>query len=598
MKATSKQSGISLIEVLVVLVLLLVGIFSVVRLFPPGFLVNKQNEARTIASRLAQQEINRFTNNATILMDAIVPLVPDQVGSTIVWRVDLHATPDDLTDVKTPILGIDPYYFSNVNKPRRIHRESVRIPIPSPTFAGLGSVYVLSSGPIYNIPFANQYGQTVASIVVSGAPMFRRVQDTADPDSPSLFGPSQYAIDYDAGQVAFFPAPFPRQFVATYNYYDTNFQVQTALSEIITVPANAVGWRPLAANRPVVPESDVVARGFVEKGLADAWTEDPYEYKLLSQNVGAFANVGVLLFNPRGRDYTEFTPNGSVPLTAHIDYTVLDWRIIREDRPMPASEPYIVRLSLKGLKRLNDFEPDQTRYIGLFRDPSIPAQDRRDLMVVDLTSGQVVNPGNYSVDYREGTVTFAPAFGQANATGTFRFFYKARGEWALQIQKACSSYRRHVAAAQGDDANVGLCEYYLGGGVNGGSSTRIYFPLIDAGKSVAIREFWYRDANNNSIRVANETFRINSNRALFETFTVNNAPRTLTWIDIKEKYSDAVAWDAIPAGQPVVGVQGVSFKARVLWTDGSTIEQTPNGQEARTRWKRVDLDTFLTRSQN
>lgn len=598
MNKMSRQSGISLIEVLVVIVLLLVGIFSVVRLFPPGFLVNRQTESRTLASRLAQQEINRFVNSSANLMDAIVPAVPYLAGNSVVWQVDLNATPDDLTVVRQPVNGIDPYFFSDVNKIRRILRETVRIPLPAPTVAGLGSVYVLSSGPIYTIPFANHYGQVVSSLVVAGSPLFRRVGDSSDPDGPPLFGPAQYGIDYTTGQVAFYPVNYPREFIVSYSYYDTNGQVQTILSERITVPANDGTWKPLAANRPVVAESDRVSRAFAEKSINDPWSDDPYEYKLLSPNIGSFANVGVLLFNPRGHDHTEQTPGGRVPLTAHIDYTVLDWRIIREDRPMPATEPYTVRLSLKGIKALNEFQDDQTRYEGLIRDSSLPAVQRRDMLIYNLTTGQPVDPANYAVNYQAGTVTFAPAFGQANAAGTFRFFYKARGEWALQIQKASSSYRRHVAAAAGDDANVGFSEFYLGGGSNGGSPTRIYFPLIDAGKTIAIREYWYQDGNGNAVRVNNETFQINANRAFFETFDVNGVPRTLTWIDIREKHPDAVSWDPIPAGQPVIGVQGVSFKARVLWTDGGTVEQTPGGPEARTRWKKVDLDTFLTRSPN
>ena len=49
--------------------------------------------------------------------------------------------------------------------------------------------------------------------------------------------------------------------------------------------------------------------------LTDVWsTQDPYEYKVLSQNEGNFANVGVLAFNPLGRDYTEMTSNGATPL--------------------------------------------------------------------------------------------------------------------------------------------------------------------------------------------------------------------------------------------------------------------------------------------
>lgn len=48
MYRTRRNNGISLIEVLVVIVVLLVGIMSVVRLFPPGFLINRRTEATTL----------------------------------------------------------------------------------------------------------------------------------------------------------------------------------------------------------------------------------------------------------------------------------------------------------------------------------------------------------------------------------------------------------------------------------------------------------------------------------------------------------------------------------------------------------------------
>ena len=70
-----RQLGTSLIEVLIVIVLLLIGIFSVIRLFPPGFLAARHSETATLASRLAKQEMDRYTNAAANLMDAVVPVV-------------------------------------------------------------------------------------------------------------------------------------------------------------------------------------------------------------------------------------------------------------------------------------------------------------------------------------------------------------------------------------------------------------------------------------------------------------------------------------------------------------------------------------------
>src|SRR2546427_4891389 len=99
MNNSRTRLGISLIEVLVVLVLLLVGILSVIRLFPGGFLINQRTEQETLAGRLASQELNRHANAVENLPDGIVPVYPvSSPGSPgYAFRIDLNTTPDDLT---------------------------------------------------------------------------------------------------------------------------------------------------------------------------------------------------------------------------------------------------------------------------------------------------------------------------------------------------------------------------------------------------------------------------------------------------------------------------------------------------------------------
>lgn len=595
-------AGISLIEVMVVMVLLLIGIFSVIRLFPPGFLINKETEAATLAARLAQQEVDRFSNNSANLMSAVVPILPVPANNAFgyAFRVDTDATPDDLTEGQPNLPGVDPYYYSDVNKIRRIIGEFVRIPIPTPIAAGKGSVYMLSSGPVYNVPWD---GQT-ESIFVHGAPMFRSVQDVNDPYGPHLFRPQQYAIDYDDAQVAFFPQDYDRQFLATYSYYDANNVVQTIVDEVISIPAGFVGWVPFTGNngRPLVPGTEVISRKFMRitpdpNTGRYVWSQiDPYQYDVLSPNDGTFANVGVLVFNPLGHNFNESAPGGVQPLSARIDYDVLDWRIIREDRPMPGAPPYEVRLTLKDIKKLGELDDDQTQYIGLFRDPSIPAANRVDLLVYNVGTGERIpqidpNTGqrNWMVDYKQGIVTFTDGFGSQNQGGIFRFFYKAHGDWALQIQKAPDLYRYR------NTPNISFAEYYVPlQATDPGRPTRMYFPLMDAGKTVAIRDLWYKDANGTSHHVTNESFRINPLRATFETV----GGRVLTYIDLTDKHPDAVGWDTAPSGIAANGVQGISFKSRVLWTNGSTVSQVAVGNVVHTRWRKIDLDTFLTRTGN
>jgi hypothetical protein len=71
-----------------------------------------------------------------------------------------------------------------------------------------------------------------------------------------------------------------------------------------------------------------------------------------------YANVGILAFNPIGATVTERTAFGEQPFTAYIDYNVLDWHILREDREVPSTffnpgDAIPIKLTLSGIKRYN-----------------------------------------------------------------------------------------------------------------------------------------------------------------------------------------------------------------------------------------------------
>ncbi len=602
--------GISLIEVLVVMVVLTIGILTVVRLFPVGFFVNKQTEARTLASRLASQELSRYSTAQATLMDAVLPtvIVQDPSSPTGYYiKVDLDTTPDDMSTPSVVAPGIDPYYVSGINRIRWIRGETVRIPNPSPLGGGVrGSVYVLSSGPAFDYPGLDANNVPVDSIVVTGAPLRRSVQSSEDPNGPYLRNLWQYAIDYDDGLIAFYPAPYNRVYKITYSYHGPNGDISTVAAQQIGVPAGVYPvWQPIYApgGRTIVPGSDTVSREFVRLPYPPAFSSDPYEYAVLPRTpqVAPYATVGVLIFNPRGRDYVERSAYGNVPLTAKIDYNVLDWHIIRDDRPLPGGPPYTVRLTLKNIKRVGEYESDQRKYTGIWRDPASPPVS---VLIYNLSNGEEVPASEYTVNYKDGIVTFSDAYGDAyrmrNESPTFRFYYKAHGDWGVQIQKAAASYRM----SRTNTSNLGYGEFYLGGGRYKGEPTRMYFSLMEAGKTINIREFWYYSLNTltNTItlrRGTNETYRINADPLLFQSMGFG----FLTWIDLLDNHNSptdqAVGW---ALDQPVVvaqGVEGISFKVRVVWNGGATVTRTAGGSNVTTlRWRRNDLDTFLTRGSN
>lgn len=605
----TRQRGISLIEVLVVMVVLTIGILSVVRLFPAGFFVNKQTESRTLSARLASQELNRYAAAAATLMDAVLPTVIVQDGASPTGyyiKVDLDTTPDDMSTPRNVAPGVDPYYVSGINRIRWIRGETVRIPNPSPIGGGIrGAVHVLSSGPAFDYPGLDANNVPVDSIVITGSRLRRRAQDSDDPNGPYLRNLSEYAIDYDSGQIAFYPADFNRVYKITYGYYGPGGEIQTVAAQQIGVPAAPYPvWQNIYApgGRDIVPGSEIVSREFMRLPFPPAFTNDPYEYAVLprTSQVAPFATVGALIFNPLGHTYIERSAYGNAPLTAKIDYNVLDWHIIRDDRSLPGGPPYSVRLTLKDIKKAGEFESDQRKYTGIWRDPDAPPVS---VLIYNLSTGEEVPADAYTVNYRDGVVTFSDAFGDAyrsrNESPSFRFYYKAHGDWGVQVQKAASAYRM----SRTNTANLGYGEFYLGGGRHGGDPTRMYFSLMEAGKTITVRELWYYSLNTltNVVTLkksSNETYRINADPGLFQS--LGFAP--MTWVDLLDNHDTptdrAVGW---ALDQPVVvaqGVEGISFRVRVIWNGGASVTRTGGANATSLRWRRNDLDTFLTRSGN
>ncbi len=594
----------TLIEVLVVMVVLVVGIFAAVRLFPPGLLTIKQTQEQTMAQRLATEELDRWEAHTANLPSGVIGIAPVQVGSGYAYSYVSNIPPWDLTDFTSAPYGVDPYFISDINRIRRIIGETIKIPVPTPTVAGSGSIYTVMEGPIFYNPNDPNSDQELS---ITGSPLARSVQSSAN--LPVVGRPGAYAIDYAGNAIAFYPLPYSRNYTLTISYYDNNGQVLTLPPQTIFVPPGntVIGpvWQPLP-NLPTgaigwAPESDVVARKFdylgdIQDGTALPFSPlDPYQYKLLQSNDGPYANIGILVFNPIGYNRNEPSATGPVPLVAHIDYTVWDWHIIRDDRTMPADPPYTVDLTLNHLKKIGEIQGDNTPYEGLFRDTQVPV----DMMIYNLNTGERIPPTDYTVDYRNGVVQFNNSFGNSHAGATFRFFYEAHGAWGVQIQKAYGVYTRAFnpnAPNQLPATGLVYDQYFVGNGTVG-SPTRLYFPICDAGKTIVLNNFYYKVSGQTTpVHGQNQAFQINSNPALFESIGPNGSP--LTWIDLTSQYPNATGWDFSSVGAAAIGVQGVSFEVRVIWSDGADIDQSSNPPTINWHWHHYELNTFLTRTTN
>jgi prepilin-type N-terminal cleavage/methylation domain-containing protein len=643
----TRQGGFTLIEILIVLIILLIGVFAILRIIAGGFPTIHGTAQATDAGALSAQQLDAAKQQFA-LEDAHVSIDPS-FGS-----INSDVQPDllpDLTSAVSP--NFDPYYLSNINIFRHIIGESFRVSIPtSNSGQGYGAIYMLQYGPVFNQFGMDAGGNPSDSLAVYGSPLERTEQSSMpsfnnSDATPILMNEAQYAIDYDKLMIAFYPrlGTKSRKFTLSYDYFikDANMQIAVvampnSANTVITVPdvdpiTVPQGQQPRAVwqklfkdmtdpNGMVLPanfdpilklkqNSEDVSRKFrlvttntvAGGGGAPGFTPDPYEYAWYSEQKSSNANVGVLLFNPIGHNLVTQTTNGPQPLVARVDYTSFDNHIIREDRSVPNGAPYDIRLTLPNILingAIGTADPKLaiydtiTTYTGMFRDTVGTATP--DLLIYNANTGEKVDElingvssnGVIELPFsdRAGIVRLKKSVVESMnlQSASLRFFYRAEGEWGMQVQKANAHYTQ--AATPG---TVDYKSFYVGfsDAAQDGIQTRIYFPLCEAGKTVVLGEFFVTTnlaAPNNRLRFANETYQINADSAQFTRF----GNTVLTWIDLKSQHDpdasgQAWSWDYTQTGRAVNNVRGASLRSRVIW-------------KSATRWRKVDNDTFLNQS--
>lgn len=545
-----KNEGMSLIEILVALIVFAIGILAVVRIFPGGMFTVKQTENATLASRLAQAELERWKSRSENLPLGILALGPD---GSIQDSVD----PDDLDVLANLPGGTNPYYFTDLNKFRHIESESTTIPVPSPTAWDNGSVYVLAFAPIvWNTT------DPANSIKVYSGPMRRRFSTNM------LRSSADYAIDYDEAVIYVNSATYDRKFYIKYSYWQTGgstSQLEAVPVQLVTIPSGATqasipgptggDLKSYSGFNGVEQGSDSLRRGFTQIADTQAWsTTDPYEYKVKN------AVSGVLAFSPLGYGYDEITTRGRVKLTAYIDYDVLDWHIISEERKVPgfatSSDDSMrsVKLTLRFLKnRSESVEADGTEYKGLEA-----TQLAFDLVAVDLDTGAVYtdqSPEIREIDYKEGIVYFDSSV----ADHTFRIYYKADLDWGMQVYK---SYDKYTEAFNG--SALTYSQYYA-------NNNKVYFAECSKNRAVAV-DYVARLSDGTILPVNGEVHTVSDDGLTYS-------------IDLAKSLDSA--GHAGASVLKVTNVYGVTVGAKVIWRDGGV------GFRAG-RWKKVDLQTYLT----
>src|SRR5438105_3353964 len=118
------HAGQSIVEILVAMVVLLIGIFGIIRLFPTGFGIIQYGQDVSQARKMVQGALEVARANAANLPDAVVPIDPGTGG------MDTNYVPSTEDGDFTQPVPADMRFFG-LNRTRRVLGEQTKIPSPT-----------------------------------------------------------------------------------------------------------------------------------------------------------------------------------------------------------------------------------------------------------------------------------------------------------------------------------------------------------------------------------------------------------------------------------------------------------------------------------
>lgn len=677
--------GGSLIEILTVIVVFLVGILAVVQVFPPGLNVLRTTRAQTQAASLAKAEAQRVLGQSVQLPEMVaaasfngtlVQILPSSDPNELNPPPDNPAAGTGLVDQNGNVLiGVTNVgHWTKLSGPNRFNRvigEGRPVPQPTNINGELAGVMNLMFAPIYHV-YNNATNTTQGNVLtVYGNDLESRTGATDD----GIPAPAE--TNYPTYTFTFVPAskatnaantPFPNEDqiwigrlydsaslsllrhghrISLSFTYDIGAGNVRNIEAIATVPGvvdavNNPAYQEFgnyavisvprildtpptvytSANyRGVESASLRVQRMYREVPRATAFNAaDPYEYKAYNRA------LGTLLFNPSGAATKVQTSDGvSVALLARADYSVYDWRIIRDEFQIPDTTTVgnmnpTVKLVLNSIQSSNSAAADNSIYPGI----AVPADSfmftpdvagtlaSQDFVLMDMGTGGIIagntlaNAGtSYVVEKRDGSIRFIdsdttdafPITGTEWLPGAtpadpwiqslpmdlsgrkVKAMYIGRGSYAVQMYKAAASYKVVYPAAPADLA-AGQC---TPGGSNGwGQTNRLYFPLADSGQKVTIG-----DLRTNSVVspiTRDRDFKLSGRETI--------AGVTLAYAEMPGDF------DFAPTGYAVRRVAGASLKMRAFWNPQTFLlngDQARNFEEVKRwtqTWHKVETETF------
>jgi hypothetical protein len=278
----------------------------------------------------------------------------------------------------------------------------------------------------------------------------------------------------------------------------------------------------------------------------------------------------------------------------------------------------------------------QVNWAAWVNDPRsfayVVAVDRQsgDILTDNETLEWPTNPwtrrARFRVDYREGLLYFNyesdlaagkiygyhPAIDTPNRSGrTYRVFCRAEEDWAVQLSLAPRQYARAAPQAGYPDGLPGgppsvsspaSVQTYVWKRPEPGKDNdpkQLFFPLSDAGQSVAVDYYWHDPVSGDDIFVSNEIHAISGPRMVNMGTVASPQPE---WVCM---LTEGLSHE--PNAWGPTGVRGISVRARTTWvTSGRspTLQDLVQGaylgraagsslQEA---WHQVMITTYLTRA--
>ncbi len=642
-KKRRPQYGTSLVEVLIVMVILLIGIFAVIRVFPLGFQYMKNAENRSVSTRLANQLLESVRNDEANLPESVTFSFFEATG---IRRTVAGFGPDYdlLTDIErtSALDGTNPFY-RDLNLYRYVTGERVKVPLPTVVGALSGSIYTVKLGPIYMDPafgdptsVLNPAQQVAAEqyLKVTGAPMVgTQVESNTGTANPSDFSGflrtvNNYVIDYGSDNTQAYllvsAADHDRTLLVSFTK-ENGASAQTLEDVPVTIPMNTFGWVLIPGGIDLIPGTETVKQRFERIAAGAGWDDDnPYQYKLVRPNISdgaalTFANIGMVAFNPVGATSAE----AGQSFSAYVDYAVLDWHIIRDDREVPSSTTGTagdvpVRLSVQKVKPSGEENLDGSEYVGVF--PSNDPTANSDIVVVRLDTGVPLTRGDYALrattdvnsdfwinnEGRSNDSSYGSGVIYVNTNrvprGTpIRILYKGMAEWGVSLSKAVANYKsvplpQNLLEAWDHDADATTDPMPIGSAGNFSYLTQsgveyLIFNDCELNKS-ATAVFEYTDTTGSLVRTPAAQFTLGTELELpnVPTTQQNHMPSGVT--DWKFVATDVTKFmpgrDTTKPWRVVGTIKGVSVKSRVIWKDSVS---------RKARWRIQDMDSELTQRQ-